>query len=72
MPLEVLLYEQPRSASDLRIRQEQRMIQLYSAVDQAREEVWRITAEIRAELPGRLPRGVVVTADSVSFPELGE
>jgi transcriptional regulator with XRE-family HTH domain len=69
VPLEVLLYDKPQSASAVRVRQEQRLIQLYNAVDDAREQVARITREISAELPGKLPRGVIVGADWVQYPD---
>jgi transcriptional regulator with XRE-family HTH domain len=72
VPLEVLIYDRLPGSSDARIRQEQRLLQLYNAVDAAREEVVRISAEIRAEIPGKLPRGVIVTGDRVILPETGE
>ena len=72
VPLYVLLYDRLPGATARRVRQEQRLLQLYSEVDRAREEVMRITREISAELPGKLPKGKVVTANSViDVPESG-
>jgi hypothetical protein len=61
----VLLYEQPPAAEEVYVRQIQRLNKISNALWDHREEVNRLTAEILAELPGTLPRGVAVTADSV-------
>jgi transcriptional regulator with XRE-family HTH domain len=65
VPIEVLLYEQPPAAEEVHVRQVQRLLRILNIVQGAGEEVNRVTAEIQAELPGRLPRGAVVTATSV-------
>ena len=73
VPVEVLLYEQPAVAQGVVVRQIQRLLQISNAVDRLREEVWRLTAEIQAELPGKPPRNVAITADSViDLPPLPE
>jgi transcriptional regulator with XRE-family HTH domain len=72
VPVEVLLYEQPPAASDIYIRQLQRLSRICNAVWDHREEINRIAAEIHAELPGKLPPGAVVTASSVYLPGAGE
>jgi transcriptional regulator with XRE-family HTH domain len=73
VPIEVLLYEQPPAAEEVYIRQIQRLSKISNAVWDHREEVNRLTAEILAELPGKLPRGKVITSGSViDMPSLAE
>jgi transcriptional regulator with XRE-family HTH domain len=65
VPVEVLLYEQPPAAEEVYIRQLQRLLSMVNAADACREELIRLTAEVQAELPGKLPRGAIVTATYV-------
>jgi transcriptional regulator with XRE-family HTH domain len=65
VPVEVLLYEQPPAAEEVHIRQIQRLLAIVNAADACREELIRLTAEVLAELPGKLPRGAIVTATYV-------
>jgi transcriptional regulator with XRE-family HTH domain len=65
VPIEVLLYDQPPAAEEVRIRQVQRLLRMFNAVDRARDEVRVLMDEIQAELPGKLPPGTIVTATYV-------
>ena len=65
VPIEVLLYEKPPASEEVHVRQVQRLLRMLGAVDRARDEVGELMAEIQAELPGKLPRGAIITATSV-------
>jgi transcriptional regulator with XRE-family HTH domain len=65
VPVEVLIYENPPAAEDVYIRQLQRLAAIGNAVWDHREEINRLCAEIMAELPGKFPRGAIVTATEV-------
>jgi transcriptional regulator with XRE-family HTH domain len=67
VPIEVLLYAEPPATKAV---QAQRLLQIFNAVDAARNEVGRLTDEILAEIPGTLGgpgRGAVVTADRIEY-----
>jgi transcriptional regulator with XRE-family HTH domain len=70
VPVEVLLYAEPPNT---RVVQLQRLMRISDAVWDLREEVNRLVAEVGADLPGKLPPNVAVTADSViDLPPLAE
>lgn len=62
VPVEVLLYTEPPVT---RVVQIQRLLQIFNAIDQAREDAARLIDQISADLPGKLPPNVAVTADAV-------
>jgi transcriptional regulator with XRE-family HTH domain len=69
VPIEVLLYEQPPAAEEVRIRQIQRLLRISNVVREAWDEVNRVSAEIQAELPGKLLPGTIVTETRVERSE---
>jgi transcriptional regulator with XRE-family HTH domain len=71
VPVEVLLYDKPPGAEDVLIRQRQRLIRIINASQGLTDEVVRLSDEISAELPGKLPPGTIVTATDVIRPADG-
>ena len=72
VPVDVLLAEPPAARGAV-VRQVQRLLQIQAAVYRCESEVGHLIGEIQAELPGKLPPGVAVTADRVSdLPSLRE
>jgi transcriptional regulator with XRE-family HTH domain len=70
VPVEVLLYTEPPAT---KVVQLQRLLQIAGAVDRLRDDVDRLIDQIGTDLPGKLPRGVAITADRViSLPHLPE
>lgn len=66
VPVEMLLYETPPPTKAVQVQQ---VLRIFNVVDQARDEVRRLTGEIVADIPGRLgPPGTVVTADRIEIP----
>jgi len=66
VPIEALLDEHGPLTAGLRVRQMQRLLQIYNAVDQAREQIGALVEEITADLPGKGRPGTIITADSVT------
>lgn len=63
VPVEVLLYAEPPATKAIQV---QRLLQIVNAVDEARNEVWRLTGEIIDGIAGRTgPPGTIVTADRI-------
>jgi transcriptional regulator with XRE-family HTH domain len=63
VPVEVLLYAEPPATKAVQV---QRLLQIVNAVDEARDEVWRLTGEIIDGIAGRTgPPGTIVTADRI-------
>jgi transcriptional regulator with XRE-family HTH domain len=70
VPVEVLLYAEPPNT---KIVQLQRLARISNAVWQLREDINQLVRDIGADLPGKLPSNVAVTADSViDLPRLPE
>jgi transcriptional regulator with XRE-family HTH domain len=65
VPIEVLLYEKPPAAEEVYIRQIQRLAKISNAAWDHLEQINQLTAEVQAELPGKLRPGTIVTATSV-------
>lgn len=69
VPLEMLLYTEPPAT---RVVQIQRLLQIFNAVDRAREDVRQLIDQITADLPGPKRPGRIITADSVIEPSESE